>query len=76
MASQFNGIKGDELGSNIAQNALAELLAVAKVQNAHWYSIKEAKEGAYHQDVNLVLILLSICEELLMAMKEKSGLLY
>jgi hypothetical protein len=41
------------LGQNIAQKALADFFAAAEVQQAHWYSIKEANEGAYCQHVNL-----------------------
>ena len=50
------------------------------MQHAHWYFIKEAKEGDYSQDVNLVFpslfSLLSSHEELLTAVEEISGLLY
>jgi len=68
------------LAQNIARKALADFFAAAEVQRAHWYSIKEAKDGACCHDVNLVFpslsSLLSIHEDILTAIKEFAGLLY
>jgi hypothetical protein len=68
------------LAQNIARKALADFFAVAEVQQAHWYSIKEAKAGAYCHDVNLVFpslsSLLSINKDILTAIEEIAGLLY
>jgi hypothetical protein len=68
------------LAQNIARKALADFFAAAEVQRAHWYSIKEAKDGACCHDVNLVFpslsSLLSINKDILTAVKEIAALLY
>jgi len=68
------------LAQNIARKPIAEFFAAAEVKQAHWYSIREAKDGAYCHDVNLVFpllsSLLSIHKDILTAVKEIAALLY
>jgi hypothetical protein len=68
------------LAQNIAMKARADFIAAAECQRAHWYSLKEAKDGAYCHYVNLVFpslsSLLSIQEDILTAIEEIAGLLY
>ena len=64
---------------NIARKALADLFAAAEEQRTHWYSVKEANDGALFQEVNLAFLPLSlplsVWDELLMAVEEDAGLI-
>jgi len=65
-------------GQNIARKALADFFAATEMQHAHWYQVKEATVGTHLNEVNKAFpslsTLLSIPEELLVAIEKTAGL--
>ena len=66
------------LCQSIARKAFADFFAATEVQHAHWYQVKEATVGCRINEINNAFPslskLLSIPEELLMAVEEAAGL--
>jgi len=65
-------------GQNKARKALADFFAATEMQHAHWYQVKEATVGTHLNEVNKAFpslsTLLSIPEELLVAIEKTAGL--